>query len=580
VGGGNQLFRQKYNGADVGDEISVPLQIALINDIVVFVNGIPVNNYTYSAASQYSTVIEFDTEYTDQDYILVTVLGQPLISDHSWSSPVTEYFVSDGSTLQFNLNNSLQGTNPANIIVEVMGRRARPAAGQEYTGDGSTVTFALPLRGGYDPNTIANNEVTVYVNNQPLIQSINYVVDPADSSSDRTVTLFAAPPVGADILISVDTNADYFFSGSSVIWRSTSGLLPLAGDVVSFTTWNDTAEQNIVTKVFVGPTSQGAQISQPYDSTDYDLGDVSGDPGSYDYAEGTIIQTNRFDIGRTIASTDRVIVSVNGIYKFSGLDFIEEQNFLVEGSEIVFPGAPINAAAVVAVTVFTNSVVPGSIGFRIFQDMRGTQLSYRILESTSTTLVEDLLASDDEIVVQDAARLPTPNMPLGIFGQITINGERITYRAKDNATNTLSGLRRGTAGTAAADHLAGAAVYSIAAGNLLPADYQNRTLESDVLGNGSTTVFVAEDISVTGLSSTDLDQAVQVYVGGILQQGNYTITASDPVTVEFDQAPRVGYQVSIRVRRGEWWYGVDTLAEQQTSLQENPSLAARFIRGE
>jgi hypothetical protein len=190
-------------------------------------------------------------------------------------------------------------------------------------------------------------------------------------------------------------------------------------------------------------------------------------------------------------------------------------------------------------------------------------------------------AYDDIIYVADAANLSQPNLPQGIFGLITINGERIAYRNRDTTANTVSGLRRGTAGTGAADHAAGSAVYDIGSGNLLPAEYQDRVIADNFLGDGSTTVFTADSIDLGLLDPADVDLAVQVYVGGILQSGGYTITADDPVSVTFATAPTAGYQVSIRVRQGLSWYepGTNT-ASNGVALQETDTLAARFIRGD
>jgi hypothetical protein len=171
-------------------------------------------------------------------------------------------------------------------------------------------------------------------------------------------------------------------------------------------------------------------------------------------------------------------------------------------------------------------------------------------------------------------------LPRGIFGIITINGERITYRNRDTVSNTVSGLRRGTAGTAAASHTSGTAVYDMNLNNLLPAEYQNYVVSQEILANGIQTIFAAENISVAGLDSTELVEAVEVYVGGIKQTTGYTITGAEPVTVEFDVAPTENYQVSILVYRALSWYqpGVDT-ASDGVALQEQHTDAARFIRG-
>jgi hypothetical protein len=177
--------------------------------------------------------------------------------------------------------------------------------------------------------------------------------------------------------------------------------------------------------------------------------------------------------------------------------------------------------------------------------------------------------------------LPEPTLPLGIFGYITIDGERITYRNRDTANNTVSGLRRGTAGTAAAPHAVGAAVYDIGSGNLLISEYQNYIVNENFLGDGTTTVFETESISVSGLDSTEILEAVEVRIGGTLQSSGYSIINSNPVTVEFDQAPESGYQVSISLLRGKSWYqlGAGT-ASDGVPLQDTDTYAARFLRGE
>ena len=252
-----------------------------------------------------------------------------------------------------------------------------------------------------------------------------------------------------------------------------------------------------------------------------------------------------------------------------------------QGSAIVIAGPPISAAQVVAVTSFTSNITPGSIAFRIFQDMRGVQSTYRITASTSTVLAQSLEPGDTTIYVEDASRLSEPNLPNGVFGLITINGERISYRVRNTDNNTLSGLRRGTAGTGAADHPADSPVYDIGRGNLLPAEYQDRLVVENFLGDGFTTVFVAENITVEDMDSTELVEAVLVYVGGTLQTTGYAVTGSGPVSIEFDTAPTAGYQVSIQVRRGLSWYepGPSTASNGQ-ALQVTNTLAARFIRGE
>jgi hypothetical protein len=593
VGGGNQIYRNTYDGSRIDDAVVLPVQFSLIESMVVFVNGVPVSNYEYYAFSARETEVAFDTAWGNSDRVTIWVFSDST-QDYSWSTPVTQTLVYDGNGLSFTLTNSMTYTNPANIIVEKNGIRARPAEGIEYVGDGSTVTYELPTRGGYSQALIADNEVTVYVDSEPLILGVGFQVDAYDLSSNRTVTLTQAPAEGSVVMISVNHAADYYISsGNTLIWRATSPLLPLIGDILTFTTFNDTRQQGFLTQVFVGPEIQDIQVGQAYDTTRFDQGDITGDPGSFDYANTLVGEVNRFDTGRPIINSSRLTVTLNGRYLFDG------SGFLVDGTAIVIPGAPIGVTDVVAITSVTQSVIPGEIAFRIFQDMRGAQFSYRITASSTTLLAETLLATDDVIYLVDASRVSEPNLEQGLFGQITINGERITYRTRNTANNTLSGLRRGTAGTGAADHIAGAAVYDIGIGNLLPIEYQNYVLKESIIANGTQVSFTAPDLIVgygslepygsTPFSSGDVDfepgsyaygetapeQYIEVYVGGSKVTQGYTIPSYDPVVVVFDIAPPAGVEVTIQVYRGKSWY----LPNSDMPLQEQPTLAARFIRG-
>ena len=576
LGGGNQLYTNSYNGSDVGSTIIIPVEYTTINSLVIFVNGSIVNTFTSAAYNSYYTEISFSTTYTSSDLITVTALGTTDSTPvKSWSVPVTQYFVADGS-YSFVLTNSLEGTNPANIIVEKNGIRARPSESVEYIDDGSSLEYYCPSRGGYNPASVSSNDVSVYINNVPQVLGVDFVVNNwVFGAPAKTVTLTVPPPAGSTILISVSTAAQYFLNGNTLIWRTTGPLVPIPGDIITVTSWNDTSEQNILTQVFVGPETQGVAVSEGFDTTAFDVGLVTNAPGSFDYSTGIVVQTNRFDTGRIITNAARLEVTLDGVFLF------ENVGFTVDGSIVEISGPAINAAQVVTITSFTQSVVPGEIAFRIFQDMRGLQSTYRITRSTTTELISDLSATADVIFVADVSKLPVPNLEQGIFGIITIDGERIAYRNRDLLTNSVSGLRRGTAGTAADYHTVGTAVYDMGIGNLLPAEYQNYIVSQEFLANGTQTIFATDNINVSGLDSTELVEAVEVYVGGIKQLGGYTVTGADPVTIEFTTAPTANYQVAIVVKRALSWYqpGPGT-ASDGIALQEQDTLAARFIRGE
>jgi hypothetical protein len=174
------------------------------------------------------------------------------------------------------------------------------------------------------------------------------------------------------------------------------------------------------------------------------------------------------------------------------------------------------------VTEFTQSIVPDAMAFRLFQDMRGVQTTFRITVATTTTVAQAVSATADIIYVTDAAALTEPNLSAGIFGVVTINGERILYRVRDLATNTISGLQRGTAGTAADAHTVNAEVYDMGIGNRQPQNDQNYIVSDTGTGDGSTTIFYAPSLAYINLDDSSFEpDSIEVYVGGSRARNGY-----------------------------------------------------------
>ena len=579
IGGGNQLYKNSFNGADVGNFLNIPVADVEIFDMAIFVNGVLINNYTYTAGANNTTDIFFATTYTSTDEINVTAIGSTDGSlPYTWSTPQTQNFVSYGQ-LDYVLDNSMSGTNIANLVVEVNGIRARPPEGALYIADGSS-GYALPNRGGYSLGLVADNDVYVWVNNERLVLGREYIVEPYTGSDTRYVDILIAPSIGSEVLISVTTKADYIIQDDSsldnyqLVFRTTGGFRPISGDIVSVTSWNDTAQQSIVTLLWQGPVTEGAGVNEPFDSTGFDAGTVSGDPGSFDYTEDVQVIVNDFQLGRIVTDPTRMWVTKNGSRIFYGDDY------LVVGEQLILHGPPIGKTDVVVAQLFTDSVVPEAMEFRIFQDMRGVQATYRMTPSTTTTLAQPLLKNQDIIYVNDAGALTEPNLNANVWGIITINGERIMYRVLDLETNTVSSLMRGTAGTAAADHAVDSIVYNIGQGNLAPVEYQDRIVYTNTLADGSTTTFTANNIDLSELTLSFAEQAILVYVAGLRANTGYTVDSVAPATITFDTAPTAGYEVSIRVRQGLGWYGPGVSEFDGQALQVTQTDAARFFRGQ
>ena len=341
---------------------------------------------------------------------------------------------------------------------------------------------------------------------------------------------------------------------------------------------------------------------------------VNGDSGSFDRTVGDTQLTNAIDLGIVITNPDRLWVYFNGKRLFNGAGYTLQNNFLILTSGIMNPTDQL------IVTQVTNSVVPEAMEFRIFQDMRGVQATYRMTPSTTTTVTQAVAQTDDIIHVANADALVAPDLVANFWGVVTIDAERIMYRYRDTTANTISGLLRGTAGTANAPHAVGAIAYDIGRDNLLDIQYQNYVVSDTTLADGTQTVFVAESISLVvpgavtwSISNTYImgtavvnsgiyyraiidvpaniainnitywepaSAELQVYVGGFRVQTGYTLTSSDPATVTFTTAPADGVDVTILVQRGVTWYapGAST-ASNGNPLQITDTVPARFLRG-
>ena len=129
---------------------------------------------------------------------------------------------------------------------------------------------------------------------------------------------------------------------------------------------------------------------------------------------------------------------------------------------VVVVGA--NSKPIVATAIMKVSNAPSSsnpyplMAYRIFKDVNDNYTYLRLDSSASTTLLSNLDITDTVIYVDDASKLPEPAAAGAEPGVVFINGERITYYQKDASTNSLTQLRRGTAGTGATVHGAGEVV--------------------------------------------------------------------------------------------------------------------------
>jgi hypothetical protein len=525
---------------------------------------------------------------TSLDAVNLTVMGLQT-PQYSWSLPtvqvfnITETAPLSTAQLTYTLTNSLQGSNPDNAYVTVNGFRARPPQGIEWYGDGSSAEFLFPERGGYSQGLVADNEVNVYVNDIPQTLGSDFTVVPWDGFSRRSIILSYVPNIGDRILICINSRSDYIISGNQITFRPSGSFGVFPGDTVAVTTYNNTSQQQIVQIVWEGPITVGATAVEGFDLLPFDSGNVSDESGSFDFSEGITATQNDFDLRRPSQLAERMIVSLNGRLLFPGLDYtvVVDDEFGDVTSYLELLSGSITATDVVVATLFTNQIVPNAMAFRIFQDMRGVALTYRITEQSTTVLTQALGIDDDIIYVENVLACGVPDITSNYLGVVIINGERITFKSRDLVNNTVSGLMRGTAGTAIAAHEVNTPVYNMGRENLLSGGgYQDHVDQTTILSNGSQTVFTASNINLLGVDSTEWLEALIVSVGGIIQPYTaYEFLGANPASIRFYEAPPAGRQVTLAVKRAQSWYepGAST-PSNGIPLQLQTTAAAKFLR--
>jgi len=165
--------------------------------------------------------------------------------------------------------------------------------------------------------------------------------------------------------------------------------------------------------------------------------------------------------GAALDAQAQILLDSNGsavsfeVYE-PGYGYTTTPNIVIVGSNL----EPIIATAVMKLTNAPSSSDPYPLmTYKIFKDMNDNYTYLRVDQSAATTLSANLGLTDPLIYVSDASKLPEPAAAGGEPGVVFINGERIVYYYKDNVSNTLGQLRRGTNGTGAINHYIGNVVY-------------------------------------------------------------------------------------------------------------------------
>lgn len=181
----------------------------------------------------------------------------------------------------------------------------------------------------------------------------------------------------------------------------------------------------------------------------------------------------------TISSTSgtgalaNITVGANGVITgvtllAKGLGYTSYPNVYIDpttGTNTALPFSPAILSARLAQNVYET------FSYRMFKDMNDNWTYLREDPDATTTLASNLSLTSNTISVVDSSVLSIPNPVLNLPGVVYINGERITYYTKDDGTNTLGQLRRGTLGTGANVHYAGEVVVNGSINQTVPSSY-------------------------------------------------------------------------------------------------------------
>ena len=316
------------------------------------------------------------------------------------------------------------------MIVELNGARLRPGNSNYFTGDGTTNTFSLPTSADDDYN-LDIGKIQVWMNGEKANVSDYNIVLPN--------VVFTQPPEnGADISITYTAQAEYTYNESTKTVTIINTVPVPAGSLLAVTAFSNHDPYKFKTKVFKGVDYSTATVN-------VEIGFGEGGFSARDFDNVYTVTTSigkRYSIDSDQNNAEKVFVHVNGKVLIPSFDYTVSNGFVYIADTIL-----IDANTIIVVTWMDTNTFVSSSTFRMFKDLNENISFNRVSVVDATILEKDLLITDDEIHVENADVLGTPDLVKNVPGVLFIDSERITFWRKEG--NVLSGIRRGTAGTAA-----------------------------------------------------------------------------------------------------------------------------------
>jgi len=187
--------------------------------------------------------------------------------------------------------------------------------------------------------------------------------------------------------------------------------------------------------------------------------------GGRGYSAGNVAVTIQGGSPTTIATASPILDANGSITSitlvapgYNGQRYYTVPNVVITGSNT----SPARAAAYLGQTDW------GTFDYRLFKDMNDNWQFLKIPSDGTTTLVTTDALTNNFLQVANASVLSGPDPTGANPGVVYINGERITYWTKESTYNTMTNLRRGTAGTGAKAHAIGSLVVDAGASQIVP----------------------------------------------------------------------------------------------------------------
>lgn len=432
-------------------DASALITSSFVDSALVLVDGVSNTNFSIEPTSAHTSAIVFDTAPAAGVHVHVHAFtgdnSEEQISEVNTQhylvvAPTPTYPVD--YTIAMDKTLKIHGPLEANFIVELNNKRLAPANTQYYLSDGSTTEFSVPTSIlDMDPNLIANNDISVFVEGVEQVELNDYIVIPSDGVTVRKINMLYVVPEGNEVAINLLTEAEFSLNSNNEILIDENVTIN-NGDKIKIITFATHDVRRMRTKVYrAAPASTVVPI--------YDLPIPELPGGGYDVLG---YGNDGFDSGAggifdKLTDPNYFWVTLNGVRLFPGIDF----ELATNGQQIEI-GSHITVLDTdfVVITTFSEYLQNPQIGFRIFHNMNGYVEYLRMSKQHTAKLATDLAITDTTIYVDDTEGLAVPSPIDAVPGVIFINGERITYYQMDTVNHTLTQLRRGTEGTGAPEY--------------------------------------------------------------------------------------------------------------------------------